>query len=314
MNLRDLEYLVALDKFRHFGKAAAGCFVSQPTLSGQIKKLEEELGVSLLERGGGRTVVFTEAGRQILARANVILQETQKIEEIAKARRDPFSGTLTLAAIPTVGPYILPSLLGALRDTFPNLRFVLHEMQTESIVDALLSGEIDLGLAALPLERDGLVELPLYDESFAVALPAGHPKARRKSVTEALLRDEKILLLEEGHCFRHQALAVCKTFGAVEDRVFRGTGLETLRYMVALGEGITLVPKLAEKRWRQTTENESIAFVPFQPPIPVRRVGLLFRSGTPRRECFVRVGEVIAATAAPHLQERPVAKTLIPVS
>ncbi len=284
MNLRDLEYLVALDKLRHFGKAAAACYVSQPTLSGQIKKLEEELGAPLLERGGGRTVVFTEAGREILGRAKSILQEAKRIEEIAASRRDPFAGPLSLAAIPTVGPYVLPLVLGTLRKSLPNLRFVLHEMQTDPIVDALIEGRIDAGLAALPLDREGIDELPLFEESFSLALSVSHPKAERKSVTEALLRDEKVLLLEEGHCFRHQALAVCNTFGAAEDRAFRGTSLETLRYMVVLGEGVTLVPELAEHLWREANETESLAFVPFKAPIPVRQVGLLYRMSSVRKK------------------------------
>ena len=313
MNLRDLEYLVALDKLRHFGRAAASCFVSQPTLSGQIKKLEEELGISLLERGGSRAVVFTEAGREILARAKIILGEAKRIEEIAASRRDPFAGAFSLAAIPTVGPYVLPLVLRALRDALPKLRFVLHEMQTERIVEALHAGQIDAGLLALPLEREGLTELDLFEESFSLALSTAHPKAGRSVVSEALLKNENVLLLEEGHCFRHQALSVCNTFGASESREFRGTSLETLRYMVGLGEGVTLVPELAERWWRNTEDAPSISFVPFGPPQPVRQVGLLYRRGSARKDCLTRVGEIIAQTVTPHLSKRAGARTVISV-
>jgi LysR family hydrogen peroxide-inducible transcriptional activator len=313
MNIRDLEYLTALDKYRHFGKAARHSYVSQPTLSGQIKKLEEELGVVLIERGKRRAVVFTEAGRAILQRAKAVLEETQKIYEIAQRYKKPLAGTLKLAAIPTVGPYVLPLVHHPLREAFKDLRFVLSEMTTEQIIAALRNGDIDVGLMALPLSRDGLAELPLFEESFSLALPGEHPHAGQKQVSKSRLGDQKLLLLEEGHCFRHQALAVCNSYNTPVHQEYRGSGLETLRYMVQMGEGATLVPKLAEQSWRKTAGDTPLTFVPFTDPEPVRQVGFLFRQGSVRLECFSKVGEVIIQTVAPLLGRTNENRAIIPV-
>ena len=313
MNIRDLEYLVALDTYRHFGNAAKHCFVSQPTLSGQIKKLEDELGVTLIERGGTRAVVFTEAGRAVLEHAGSILKESRKILEIAEGFRNPMAGTIQLAAIPTVGPYLLPLALGALRKAFPELGFVLFEMPTLKIVAALRAGDIDAGLLALPLARDGLAEMPLFEESFSLALPKHHPHAAKPYVAKRWLKDERLLLLEEGHCFRHQALEVCHSYDATENREFRGSGLETLRYMVQMGEGVTLVPRLAEVLWQKTASGTPMVFVPFKNPVPVRQIGFLYRQGSVRIDCFTKIGEIIAEAAAPHLDGQKGRRAVIPV-
>ncbi len=313
MNLRDLEYLVALDRFRHFGKAAKHCFVSQPTLSGQLMKLEEELGVQLIERGRRRAVVFTEAGNAILERARVILAESQKIVTLAESFRSPLSGTLKLAAIPTVGPYLLPLVLDPLREALPDLTFELFELTTAEIVDALFEGRIDAGLLALPLERGGLVEMPLFEESFSLALPGKHPHGTKKHVSESWLDKEKLLLLEEGHCFRHQALQVCNAYNADADREYRASSLETLRYMVQMGEGLTLVPELTMKMWEETSGTRTLSFVPFRNPAPVRQVGLLYRSGSVRTECFARIGDVVTQVAGRRLAPRRGKREVIPV-
>lgn len=247
MNIRDLEYLVALDEHRHFGRAAAACYVSQPTLSMQVKKLETHLGVPLIERSS-RSVLFTPAGEAVVERAKSVLNEVRDIESIARRARNPRSGSLRLGMFPTLGPYLLPHVVGPWQEAFPELEVLLVEEKTAVLVQRLLAGALDAIAIAAPLgpEAAGLATEPLFREPFDLAVPAGHALADdERPVGVDVLDGADVLLLEDGHCLREQALDVCRAAGAQERDGFRATSLETLRYMVAAGVGITLLPRLA---------------------------------------------------------------------
>src|SRR5512141_1736863 len=226
MNLRDLRYLVALADERHFGRAAERCYVSQPTLSAQIRKLEEYLGVPLVERQPKR-VSLTEPGEKIVARARRLLQEADAIVELAKTDRDPLAGPLKLALIPTVGPYLLPHVASRLKREVPRVKLMLYEYQTQQLLDKLRAGEIDAGIVALPVDPDGLEAELLYDEPFMLAVPAQHALADKDKVRVDDLKGETLLLLEDGHCLRDQALEVCSRVRVNEEQDYRATSLET---------------------------------------------------------------------------------------
>jgi LysR family hydrogen peroxide-inducible transcriptional activator len=279
MNLRDLRYLVALADERHFGKAAERCYVSQPTLSAQIRKLEEYLGVPLVERQPKR-VALTDAGDKIVRRARLLLQEADAIVELAKAERDPLAGPLKLALIPTVGPYLLPHVAGRLRRELPRLKLMLYEYQTQPLLERLRAGEIDVGILALPVDLDGLDCAELYDEPFTLAVPAAHPLASVDRVRVEDLRGETLLLLEDGHCLRDQALEVCGRVRVNEPQDYRATSLETLRQMVAAGHGITLLPELAADAPVGTARGLRVK--PFVKPAPGRTIGAVWRKSTTR--------------------------------
>lgn len=275
MNLRDLEYLVALDEHRHFGQAAAACFVSQPTLSTQIKKLEHELGVELVERGQ-RQVMLTAAGDEVAARARVILGQVQDIRGIAKRAKNPRSGTLTLGVFPTLAPYLLPYVVPRLRAAYPELRLRLVEEKSHELLESLRGGRIDAAVLALPVADDGLAHVPLFREDFVLALPADHPLAADDApLPSSALTGEHLLLLEDGHCLRDQALAVCQLAGATEDSSFRASSLETLRHMVASGAGMTLLPRLAVSP--PVTSPPGLVLRELQDPAPHRDLALLWR-------------------------------------
>src|SRR6187402_619242 len=212
LKLKDLRYLVELADTRHFGRAAERSFVSQPTLSAQLKKLEEYLGVQLIERAPKR-VSLTPAGEAIVERARRILEASEEIVELAKGHTDPLSGRLKLALLPTIGPYLLPNVAGKLRKQLPRLELMLYEYQTDVMLEKLHSGEIDVGILALPVQPDGLETYELYKEPFTVAMPSGHRLASRSSIKVADLHDETLLLLEDGHCLRDQALEICSSTG-----------------------------------------------------------------------------------------------------
>ena len=228
MNLRDLRYLVAVAEHRHFGRAAEACFVSQPTLSTQLKKLEEFLGVTLVERNN-RQVMLTPVGESIVAQAERVLRESNQLVGIAEAHRDPYGGDFRLGIIPTIAPYLLPKVLGPLRKTFPNLRLQLTESQTAVLTTLLKGGELDAAILALPIDDDHIESALLYREPFFMAVSRQHGKAKKKSVSLTDLDGEDVLLLEDGHCLRDQALAVCNSNNAVENTNFRATSIETLR-------------------------------------------------------------------------------------
>lgn len=290
LKLKDLRYLVAIADTRHFGQAAARCFVSQPTLSAQIKKLEDYLGVQLIERQP-RRIALTDAGTEIVARARRILEASDEIVGVARSQRDPLAGRLRLALLPTIGPYLLPQVAPRIREALPRLDLLLFEYQTGPMLQKLMAGEIDVGILALPVEGDGFTEQDLYEEPFVLAAPEAHPLAQRQQVSVDDLDGQTLLLLEDGHCLRDQALAVCSLGGAIEKQDFRATSLETLRQMVASGAGITLLPELATRG--AYSKAEGLRVVPFASPAPSRRVGAVWRRTSARTAAIQAVCEVI---------------------
>jgi LysR family hydrogen peroxide-inducible transcriptional activator len=279
LKLKDLRYLVAVADTRHFGRAADLCFVSQPTLSTQLKKLEDYLGVQLIERQP-RRVALTAAGEEIVARARRILDASDEVVTLARTHRDPLAGALRIAVLPTIGPYLLPRVAREIRKALPRLDLRLYEYTTAAMLAKLRAGEIDLGILALPVELEGLEARALYDEVFTVAMPANHPLAKRAALRVQDIQDETLLLLEDGHCLRDQALAVCARAGVHEMQDFRATSLETLRQMVATGAGITLLPELATLgAYRHA---RGVVVRPFVRPAPLRKIGAVWRKSTAR--------------------------------
>jgi LysR family hydrogen peroxide-inducible transcriptional activator len=294
LKLKDLRYLVAVADQRHFGRAAARCFVSQPTLSSQLKKLEQSLGVQLIERAPNN-VSLTPAGEAIVARARRILEATDEVVTLARSQHDPLAGRLRVALLPTIGPYLLPRVAPAVRKALPRLELHLYEYQTAPMLQKLHAGELDVGILALPVDTAGLEARELYREAFSVALPEHHPLAARHSVRVADLKGEKLLLLEEGHCLRDQALEVCSRAGVHEQQDFRATSLETLRQMVASGAGITLLPELAGRGAYRNARG--LVLRPFAKPAPVRQVGALWRKSSARRGAIDALCRVISEHA-----------------
>jgi LysR family hydrogen peroxide-inducible transcriptional activator len=288
MNLRELEYLVAIEEEQHFHKAAQRCFVSQPTLSGQLKKLEDELGVLLVERSN-RQVSMTEVGRAVAQQARRVLVEVKGIKEIAQGFQDPMSGELHVGLIPTLAPYLLPKIMPAFNKQFPKLKLWLHEYQTHVLLEKLRRAELDLLILALPVETNEFAEVDLFEEDFWLAVPRSHELAKSKKVRLGDLADRELLLLEEGHCLRGQALDVCLSAGGREQGGFQATSLETLRHMVGEGMGITLMPELALPGARQ---RGAIAYLPFSTPVPKRRIGMLYRKNSHRLETFSALAKV----------------------
>jgi LysR family hydrogen peroxide-inducible transcriptional activator len=279
LKLKDLRYLVAVADARHFGRAAERCFVSQPTLSTQLKKLEDYLGVQLIERQPKR-VTLTAAGEEIVARARRILDASDEVVTLARTHRDPLAGALRIAMLPTIGPYLLPGVAREIRKALPRLDLRLYEYTTAAMLTKLRAGEIDLGILAMPVDFEGLEARGLYDEVFTVAVPANHPLAKRATLRVQDIQDETLLLLEDGHCLRDQALALCSRVGVHEKQDFRATSLETLRQMVATGAGITLLPELATRgAYRHA---RGVVVVPFARPAPVRKIGAVWRKSTAR--------------------------------
>ena len=291
MNLRDLHYLVALAEHRHFGRAAEASFVSQPTLSTQIKKLEDELGVALVERTP-RKVLLTETGREIARRARGVISEIDEIKAIAQRTRDPESGSLRLGVFPTLGPYLLPHLVPLVRSRFPRLELLLVEEKTEHVIRMLREGSLDAAVLALPLHEESLHTEFLFEEPFVLAVPDAHPLAQKKNRLKLSdLEDENLLLLEDGHCLRDQALEVCQLAGAGEKTGFRATSLETLRQMVAANVGITLLPTLAIKPPMARTDN--VHLLEFAGHAPSRRLALVWRKSSSMTTFLKRFTEVI---------------------
>jgi LysR family transcriptional regulator, hydrogen peroxide-inducible genes activator len=290
MNLRDLRYLVAVAEKKHFGRAADACFVSQPTLSTQVKKLEEELGVTLIERTN-RQVMLTPVGERIVAQAQRVLREVNQMVHIAEEYKDPFGGEFRLGIIPTVAPYLLPKILGPMRKAFPKLKIHLTEAQTVSLTSMVREGDLDAVILALPLDEDNLKQVKLYTERFYFAVSRSHPKASLKSVGLRDLEHEEVLLLEDGHCLRDQALEICHSHNAVENTNFRATSIETLRQMVAANVGITLMPELAI-----SSRSGQVRYLPFKDDHPHRDVGLCWRSSSTRHELIEDMADMLQTT------------------
>ncbi len=294
IKLKDLRYLIAVADTGHFGKAAERCFISQPTLSAQLKKLEEYLGVPLVERQP-RHAILTPAGKDIVARARLIVEASDEVVEIARTHRDPLAGRLRVAFLPTIGPYLLPGVAPKLHKALPRLELMLYEYQTGPMLEKLRAGEIDMGVLALPVELDGLAARNLYDEAFVVAAPANDPLATKKQIKVDDLAGVTLLLLEDGHCLRDQALDVCSRIDVREKQDFRATSIETLRQMVAAGAGATLLPELATRGGYATPRG--LVVRPFAKPAPTRRIGAIWRKSTPRSVAIDAVAKVIAGHA-----------------
>lgn len=292
MNIRDLEYLVAVADLRHFRKAAERCNVSQPTLSAQLKKLEEFLGAQLLERNN-RRVMITPIGEEIIKQARKLLDHVEIIKKLASSNNDPMSGKLHLGLIPTIAPYLLPLINRPVNEYFPKLDLFLYEQQTSVLLQKLKNGDLDAAVLAVPAgDEEGLTDIKLYDEPFFLAVPGGHRLASAQEVALTDLQGEDVLLLEEGHCLRGQALELCSRAGAGELAGFRATSLETLRHMIAAGAGITLIPGLAVDR-KLGSDNKFISYLPFIEPRPTRTIALMFRSTTSKHMCFRNLASVI---------------------
>ncbi|MBK8063986.1 MAG: hydrogen peroxide-inducible genes activator [Betaproteobacteria bacterium] len=299
MTLTELRYIVAVARERHFGHAAESCFVSQPTLSVAIKKLEDELGVLLFERGPGEVSV-TAIGEQIVQQAQRVLEGAALIKEIAIAGKDPLAGTLRLGAIYTIGPYLLPKLIPILRRNAPALQLLIQENFTHKLADSLKQGEVDAIIIALPFDEPGIETQSLYDEPFLLAVPQGHPWEKRKQISPEEVTKESLLLLGAGHCFRDQVLEFCSTThrtGSSLQRALEGGSLETIRQMVASGVGITVLPSTSIGQHDGTSE--LIRIRPFGKPVPERRVALAWRKSFPRPQAIAALRQAILACDLP---------------
>ncbi|MFA5489076.1 MAG: LysR substrate-binding domain-containing protein [Candidimonas sp.] len=296
MTLTELKYIVAVARERHFGRAAEACFVSQPTLSVAIRKLEEDLGVVLFERGGTE-VGITPIGLRVVEQAQRVLEETANLREIARQGQDPLAGPLRVGVIYTIGPYLLPKLVPVQIAAAPQMPLLLQENFTVRLLELLRQGEIDCAIVALPLPESGLLSLPLYDEPFIAAVPKTHPLAALSEIDAEDLKNETMLLLGAGHCFRDQVLEVCpelSRFSAASDgiqRTFEGSSLETIRHMVAAGIGVTVLPASALSM--PGLETKLVSYVPFKPPVPDRRVVLVWRKSFPRPQAIETLAQAI---------------------
>ena len=302
MTLTELKYIVAVARAKHFGHAAEACFVAQPTLSVAIKKLEDELGVVLFERGGAEVSV-TPLGSQIIAQAERVLEQTAAITELAKQNKDPLAGPLRLGVIYTVGPYLPPPLVKNLIDQVPQMPLILQENFTVRLIELLRQGELDAAIMALPLPEHGMSMQVLYDEPFVVAMPRQHPWAARKEISAQDLKSETMLLLGNGHCFRDQVLEVCPEMarfsapGNGMQRTFEGSSLETIRHMVASGIGLTVLPRASVPD--MDTKDGMLAFVPFEAPVPSRRVVIVWRKSFTRRAAIDAVARAVGECRLP---------------
>lgn len=295
ITLKQLRYLVAVADRRHFGRAAEACHISQPSLSAQIQQLEEALGAKLFERSK-RRVVPTPLGETVAERARHLLAEVDQLTTLARAAATPLTGPFRLGVIPTLGPYLLPRVMPGLRQAYPELRLYLREDLTDRLLERLARGQLEAALLALPVDQTGLIERPLFDEPFVLATPQRHRLAARAAVGQQDLAEETLLLLEDGHCFRAQALAVCRMAAAPTADGFAATSLETLREMVAGGIGVTLLPALA---CAGRPADDAVALRPFADPAPSRRIGLVWRRNAARGRDIALLGDFLAAQLPP---------------
>jgi LysR family transcriptional regulator, hydrogen peroxide-inducible genes activator len=302
MNLRDLKYLIALADHRHFGRAAAACFVSQPTLSTQIRKLEEELGVALFERAP-RKVMLTPVGIDIAERARRIVTDVEQMKEAARRSCKPEAGTVRLGIFPTLGPYLLPHVIPGIRQRFPELQLLLVEEKSDLLLARLRDGRLDAALLAEPVRDEQLHAEFLFEEPFVLAVPERHPFAQRQALAIDDLAHEDLLLLEDGHCLRQQTLDVCHLAGASEKAEFRATSLETLRQMVAANVGMTLLPSLAVQP--PVAQPPSIRLLSFKDSRPSRRIAMFWRRSTAMDEFLTRLADSFRQLPSSLLQPDP---------
>lgn len=299
MNFRDLNYFVVLAELRHFGEAAKRCYISQPTLSMQIKKLEDTLGVVLFERTN-RQVFLTDQGHELLAKAKAILLLCEEMKEQARHAHNPFAGNMRLGVIPTVAPYLLPAVMPSIQNNFPDLKIWLIEEQTHRLIHQLEDGEIDAAILAEPIAGHFAHHL-LFEEAFYFACSSSHSLAQSQAITVNDLNKQHIMLLAEGHCLRDQAMKICQMAQANEIADFTATSLETLRLMVQAGMGVTLLPALAVS----TESLELLKCIPFAEPVPTRTLSLFWRMGTPKSTCLNALADTIIKVITPKLNSVP---------
>jgi LysR family hydrogen peroxide-inducible transcriptional activator len=300
MTLTELRYIVAVARDKHFGRAAEACFVSQPTLSVAIKKLEEELEVKLFERGGSE-VSITPMGEAIVRQAQTVIEQAAAIKEIAKSGQDPLAGPLRLGIIYTIGPYLLPELVRQVIERCPQMPLMLQENFTVKLLEMLRTGELDCAILAEPFPDTGLAIAPLYDEPFMAAVPKSHALAKRKHISAEELKQQTMLLLGTGHCFRDHVLEVCPEFARFSSdaegirKSFEGSSLETIKHMVASGMGVTVVPRLSVDKAAQP----HVSYIPFSAPVPSRRVVLAWRRSFTRYEAIAALRNAVHACTLP---------------
>ncbi len=283
MNIRDFQYLIAVAETEHFGEAAKRCFVSQPTLSTQLKKLEDELGGILIERSTKR-VRLSPLGERVLIEAKHILESVNKIKQLAALEKDPFSGPFHLGIIPTLGPYLLPRIIPAIQALLPRLDIILYETKTVDVLQALRAGQLDAVIIAMPVKLNGLLQQNLFNEPFYVLLPKSHPLAAKNTLSLKELERERLLLLEEGHCLREQALEACQMQQV--NQAYRATSLETLQQMVSLGAGITLIPALASERMDHSSQ---LVLKSVSGEVPCREIAMVWRKTAVNSACIEKI-------------------------
>jgi LysR family hydrogen peroxide-inducible transcriptional activator len=296
MTLTELRYIVALARERHFGRAAEKCFVSQPTLSVAVKKLEDELGVPLFERGGSEVTV-TPVGARIVEQAQRVIEEAATIRHIAVQGKDELATPLRFGAIYTIGPYLMPQLIPLLHKRAPNMPLLIQESYTVRLAELLKNGELDVVALSLPFAEPGIRTQAVYDEPFRVLMPASHPWAKKAKIPATDLCRENLLLLSTGNCFREQVLQTCagieRATNDAMQQTLEGSSLETIRHMVASGVGITVLPSAAAEG--RTIDTRLTAVRPFASPVPSRRVALAWRRSFPRERAVEAVRQAILA-------------------
>ena len=281
MNLRDLKYIVEVARERNFARASAKVFVSQPALSMQIKKLEETLGVEIFERDK-QNFLITPVGAEIIKKAEIILQESEEIKMIAKNSKDPQKGEIRIGAFPTVASYFLPNFVKNIHKKFPHLKIFLIEAKSAELITKLKSGEIDFCLLAMPIKDDNLIGEKIFSEKFLLATPKGHPLSKKSKIQIKELKKQELMLLEDGHCLRDQALEICSMVKAFENQDFKATSLETLRQMVANGTGITLIPEIAVR------SDDKISYVKIF-NAPFRTIGIYYRKSSVQKNLIKEI-------------------------
>lgn len=284
MNLRDLKYIVSVAKEANFARAAKKSFVSQPTLSMQIKKLEDELGIKIFERSKKKFLI-TKIGAEILKKAEIILHEESEIKNLAKNSIDPYSGELFIAAFPTLAPYFFPDFVKKISKKFPKLKLLLVEEKTETLIKKLKNGEIDAAFLALPIIEKEFESIKIFEEEFLLAVSSKHEFAKRKIINQSELKGKELMLLEEGHCLREQALEACSMIGTFEAQTFRATSLETLRQMIIANSGITLIPQIA------AIKNPKISYIKIE-KAPKRVIAMFFRKNSFKKDLLKDVIEL----------------------
>lgn len=281
MNLRDLKYIVEVAREKNFARASAKVFVSQPALSMQIKKLEETLGVEIFERDK-QNFLITPVGAEIIKKAEIILQESEEIKMIAKNSKDPHKGEIRIGAFPTVASYFLPNFVKNIHKKFPHLKIFLIEAKSDELITKLKNGELDFCLLAMPIADDSLIGEKIFSEKFLLATPKGHPFSKKSKIQIKELKNQELMLLEDGHCLRDQALEICSMVRAYENQDFRATSLETLRQMVANGTGITLIPEIAVR------SDDKISYVKIF-NAPFRTIGIHYRKSSVQKNLIKEI-------------------------